>query len=260
MDILNSVILGLLQGVGEFLPISSSAHLYLYSYLFNFNYQGLFYDVMLHIGTLFAIFIYFYKDLKDIISRALKDFKSYEAKFLFYIFIATIPGGIAGLLLEDIAENFFRTPQIVSISLIFFSIIIFFLDRRFGGNKTDRDFNIKDAIIAGLFQAVAIIPGASRSAMTIISLLLMGYSRYHAAKISFFMSMPIILGAGIFELRKISEVSIDLSFITGFLSSFIFGILSIKFLLEYLKKYNLSIFVVYRIVIGMIVLIKFTFF
>ncbi|MEF3281033.1 MAG: undecaprenyl-diphosphate phosphatase [Elusimicrobiota bacterium] len=257
MGIINAFFLGLIQGVGEFLPISSSAHLYLYSYLLGFEYQGLSFDVMLHMGTLFAIFIYFFSDLKNIFLNAVKDFKSYEAKFLFYIFIATIPGAVAGVLLENIAERVFRTPQIVSLSLIIFSFVMFFIDRKYGGSKTEKDFNLKDAIIAGVFQSVAIIPGASRSGMTIIALLLMGYSRHSSARISFFMAIPIIFGAGIFEIRKFSMVSLNGEFIIAFLSSFLFGILSIKFLLSYLRTNNLSIFVIYRLLLGVLVILKY---
>lgn len=254
---INSVILGILQGLGEFLPISSSAHLYLYSYLTNINYQGLSFDVMLHMGTLLAIFLYFSKDIKNMVRNSLQNHKGEDAKFLFYIAIATVPGVIAGLTLDEIAENVFRTPLVVSLSLILFSFVIYFVDKKYGGEKTEKDFNLKHAIVAGLFQSIAIIPGASRSAMTIISLLILGYTRESAAKISFFMAIPIILGAGVFEARKLVFSDINIYLLVGFFSSFLSGVLSIKFLLSYLKKKDLSIFVFYRIILGLIVLIKY---
>ncbi|MBP7795714.1 MAG: undecaprenyl-diphosphate phosphatase [Elusimicrobiales bacterium] len=257
MNIFDSIILGFVQGVGEFLPISSSAHLFLTSYIFNFKYQGLAFDVMLHIGTLFAIFIYFYRDIISIISNSIKDIRGKDATFLINIIIATIPGGVCGVLLEHTAENIFRTPIVISLSLIFFSIVIYAVDRKGNGNKTEYELTSRDALIAGLFQAIAIIPGASRSGMTIIALLILGYSRYSAARISFFMSMPIIFGAGLMEMRKFSIASFDSSFITAFVSSFVFGILSIKFLLSYLKKNNLTPFVIYRIILGCVVIAKY---
>jgi len=258
MDLINSIFLGLLQGVGEFLPISSSAHLYLYSYLLNLKYQGLYFDVFLHLGTLFAIFFYFFNEIKNIVFSAIKNPIGKDFKFLFYIFVATIPGGVAGLLLDDYAEKVFRNPVIVSFSLVFFSILIWVIDRKASGNnKNEENFDIRSAIIAGIFQSIAIIPGASRSGMTIISLLLMNYSRYSAARISFFMAMPIIFAAGILEIRKLSLVGISPELIIGFLSSFVSGIFSIKFLLSYLKTKDMKLFIVYRILLGIFVLFKY---
>lgn len=260
MGMINSMLLGILQGVGEFLPISSSAHLYLYSYLANMSYQGLSFDVMLHMGTLLAIFSYFFKDIRNMIKNSLQNPKGEDAKFSFYIAIATVPGVVAGLTLDKIAEDVFRTPLVVSFSLIFFSFVIYFVDKKYGGEKTQKNFNLKHAIIAGLFQSVAIIPGASRSAMTIISLLILGYNRESAAKISFFMAMPIILGAGVFEARKLVFSDINIHLLVGFFASFLSGLISIKFLLSYLKKKDLSIFVFYRVALGIIVLIRYFFF
>lgn len=256
MSIFNSIILGILQGVGEFLPISSSAHLVLYPYLFNIPYQGLVFDVMLHLGTFFAIFIYFFNDLKTMAVKSLSNPSGREMRFMLLIAVATIPGAVAGLLLEKDAETIFRSPVIISSSLIFFSILIYLIDRRFSGSKEEYSFNFRDAIIAGAFQSIAIIPGASRSAMTIIALLILGYSRHSAARISFFMAMPIIFGAGLLEIRKLSFSNINIFLIVSFIFSFISGIMSIRFFLEYLKKKDLSIFVFYRIILALLVLIK----
>jgi undecaprenyl-diphosphatase len=256
MDFMNSIFLGLLQGVGEFLPISSSAHLYLYSYLLNLKYQGLYFDVFLHLGTLFAIFFYFFNDIKNIVFSAIKNPIGKDFKFLFYIFVATIPGVVAGILVDDYAEKVFRNPVIVSFSLIFFSILIWIIDRKaYDNNKNEENFDIRSAIIAGIFQSIAIIPGASRSGMTIIALIILGYSRYAAARISFFMAMPIILGAGLHEIKKFNFY-FDQYMLSGFISSFFFGILSIKFLLSYLRNKDMKIFVIYRIILGVIVLLK----
>lgn len=256
MSLFQSFILGIVQGIGEFLPISSSAHLFLTSYLLNFKYQGLKFDVMLHLGTLFAILIYFYKDIHNLAMKSTNT-KSNEFKFIVNIVIATIPAAVLGFLLEDIAEKIFRDPLIISLSLILFSFIIYFFDKKPKEIKEEHNFNVKDAVIAGLFQSIALIPGASRSAMSIIGLLLCGYKRYSAARISFFMSIPVILGAGVFEARKLSISDINIYLIIAFFSSFISAILSIKFLLEYLKKHNLSIFLIYRIILGILVILKY---
>lgn len=255
MSLIHSFFLGLLQGVGEFLPISSSAHLRLYSFLVGIDYQGLFFDVMLHLGTLFAVLIYFWRDIFDIIKGLIKnDKKSFN--LVLSLIVATIPGVFAGLFLEDYAEGVFREVYMVGLSLIIFSFFIFYIDRKFGKVNNSKEFNLRDALIAGFFQSIAIIPGASRSGMSICGLLICGYSRSEAAKISFFMSIPIIFGASVFELKKAGSISFEPHLIVGFFSSFLFGIISIKFLLSLLKKSDLFIFVLYRVLLGSIVLLK----
>lgn len=255
MEILHAFFLGIIQGVGEFLPISSSAHLRLYSYLTSISYQGLYFDVMLHLGTLFAVFVYFYKDIFLII----RNFTSGDLEtrnFVFAIVISTIPAIIAGSLLDEYAEGFFREVYLVGLSLLFFSILIYFIDYKYGDVGNKKNLTYKDALIAGLFQSIAIIPGASRSGMSISGLLLRGYSRADAAKISFFMSMPIIFGAAVFEIKKVGGVQFSLPLIVGFISSFVSGIVSIGFLLSFLKRCSLKLFVVYRIMLALIVLFR----
>lgn len=249
----DSFILGIIQGVGEFLPISSSAHLYLYSYLLKLKYQGLFFDVMLHLGTLFAVIIYFWRDIYILVENSIKgEVKS--IRFIFAVISATIPAIVAGLFLDDYAERVFRDYKIVALSLIIFSIFIYIIDRKFGKTSSEKEFNWKDGIIAGLFQSVAIVPGASRSAMSICGLMIMGYSRRESARISFFMSIPVIAGAGFFEIKKSGFFVPDLYLLTGFLSSFLVGLISIRFLLSFVKKHSFSIFVLYRILLGIVVL------
>lgn len=260
MSFVESFFLGLVQGIGEFLPISSSAHLTLFPFFINKQYQGLAFDVMLHIGTLLAIVIFFYADWIEIIKETLKDPYSPQGKKLIFLAIATIPGAIVGLSLEKYAENLFRTPVMVAISLIFFSIVIWIADRKAKTFKEEKEFSLKDAILIGIAQSFAIVPGASRSGMTISAALMLGYKRFDAAIISFLLSAPIILGAGILEMRKLDINSIDNSLITAFASSFIFGLISIKFLLSYLKKRGMRLFVIYRVVLGLAVLTKYFFF
>ncbi len=259
MNFIESFFLGVLQGIGEFLPISSSAHLTLFPFFINKPYQGLAFDVMLHIGTLLAIVIFFYSDWVKILKETLKDPYSPEGKKLFFLAIATIPAGVVGLSLEKYAETLFRTPIMVAASLIIFSIAIWIADRKAKTFKEEKEFSLKDAILIGLAQALAIIPGASRSGMTISAALMLGYKRFDAARISFLLSAPIILGAGILEMRKLDISSINYSLITAFVSSFIFGIISIKFLLSYLKKRGMGLFVIYRILLGTAVFAKYFF-
>lgn len=255
MSIFHAFFLGVIQGIGEFLPISSSAHLRLYSYIFDLPYQGLFFDVMLHLGTMLAVFIYFYRDIIEIIKNFLKGDRKTQG-FVFALFIATLPGVFAGFFLNDYAETLFREVCVVAGALIIFSFVIYIVDRIYGNKGSKKDFNWKDGLVAGIFQSIAIIPGASRSGMSICGLLLCGYSRSAAAKISFFMSMPIILGAGVFEFKKVGFFYPDAILIVGFLSSFIVGLLSIKFLLLFLKKHSLNLFIIYRIVLGLLVFLR----
>jgi undecaprenyl-diphosphatase len=257
MNIIESAFLGVIQGIGEFLPISSSAHLVIFPYLLNIKYQGLQFDVILHIGTLFAIIIFFFKDWLKIFKDAYQKPKSNEGKLLWHLVIATIPAGLIGLLFEKQAEEIFRNPLLIGLNLIFFSAFIYLSDRKAKEYLSAENFNIKSALIIGLAQAIAILPGASRSGMTIMAALFLGYKRHDSARISFLMATPIIFGAGILELRKLNIHQMDINLITALLISFIFGILSIKFLLDYLKKKDLKIFIVYRVILGLVVILKY---
>lgn len=257
MNFWESFFLGLIQGVGEFLPVSSSAHLTVFPFFLNKQYQGLAFDVMLHLGTLLAIFIFFFRDWFELTKDGILRPFSSEAKKLWLLAIATIPAGIAGLALEKYAETFFRSPLSVGASLIIFSFVIWFADKKAAGIREEKTFGLRDAVLIGLAQAIAIVPGASRSGMTISAALMLGYKRFDAARISFLLSAPIILGAGILEIRKIDFSLIDSSLVTAFLSSFFFGMISIKFLLSYLKKGSMKPFIVYRILLGSAVFVKY---
>lgn len=257
MNIFEAVFLGILQGVGEFLPISSSAHLTVFPYFLNKEYQGLAFDVMLHMGTLLAILLFFRKDWTEILISAAKSPLGTESKKLWLLAAATIPAAILGLLFEKQAETIFRTPQSVGLSLIIFSFLIYLADKKASQLKDESSFSLKDALIIGFAQALAIIPGASRAGMTISAALFLGYKRFDAARISFLLSAPVILGAGILEIRKLNFADFNIYLAAAFISSFAAGMLSIKFLLTHLKKAGMSVFVIYRIILGSCVLIKF---
>lgn len=259
MSNFQSAVLGILQGVGEFLPVSSSAHLAIAPYFFGWKYQGLAYDVMLHLGTLCAILIYFAKDWVKIIHDGVKKPRENDGKILWLVVLATIPGALAGYFLEDLAETVFRNPAWIGLNLIFFSIFIYLADRNPEQSLEISSINVKDALIIGIAQALAIFPGASRAGMTIMAGLFLGYKRQDSARFSFLLATPIIFGAGILEMRKFTASAMDASLVLGFLFSFISGWLSIKFLLSYLKTKNLIIFIVYRILLGGLILYKFKF-
>lgn len=261
---LSVIILGFIQGIAEFLPISSSAHLIIFRDLFGIganigNDVAMSFDIALHFGTLLAIGIYFFKDFINMLKKGFtKGIKDKEGKILWYIVIATIPAAIAGILFEDIIENAIRTNFIViAIALIVMGIIIYFVDKKFDSKKEIVGMNLKDAIIVGCSQVFALIPGFSRSGTTIAAGRILKLKREDAAKFSFFLSAPVVLGAVVLDLKDSIPVIMDnaLIFIVGILVSFIVGMLCIKFLMKYLKKNDFKIFMWYRLVLGIIVIL-----
>jgi undecaprenyl-diphosphatase len=257
MSYLQAGVLGFLQGLGEFLPISSSAHLAIAPYFFGWNYQGLQYDVMLHLGSLLAIVSFFWKDWIKIIGDGIRKPREREGRLLWHILAATIPGALAGYLLEEKAETVFREPWAIAASLGFFSVFIFLADRLARNTKELESLTLTEVLLIGLAQSLAILPGASRSGMTIMAALFLSYRRQSAARFSFLLATPLIVGAGLLEAPRIALNQINGPFALGFLSSAIFGFLSIKFLLSFLKKKNLVPFVVYRMILAVLILIKY---
>ncbi|MCK5332419.1 undecaprenyl-diphosphatase UppP [Candidatus Parcubacteria bacterium] len=263
MEIIQSIILGFVQGLAEFLPISSSAHLILSSRLFNWQDQGLSFDVALHLGTLIAVLVYFRKDWYDIIVnsylvknlRSLK-FKTKELKLdIFFIIIAaTIPGVFAGLVLNDYATNIFRNPALIAMTLSIGALLLFYSDRVGIKKENFTALTLKAGIVIGLFQALAIIPGVSRSGITITAALLLGLSRTASARFSFLLSTPIILGAGIMEFPNLIKEGIDISILIGIMTAAISGYLAIKYMIRYVENRSYNIFVGYRIVLAIFIL------
>lgn len=253
MEIYQAIILGIVQGLTELLPISSSAHLYLLPWVFNWNIPDAF-DVALHFGTLLAIGIFFFKDWLKLIKGAydltIKKQKSREGKMFWYIAIATIPGGIIGFILDKFAEDTLKNPIIIGTALMTMGIILYIVDKYAKKEVDYEKMTLKQTFLIGLSQALAFIPGVSRSGITMTTGRLLHIKREAVAKYSFMLSAPIVLAATIL---KLGEFQIDLAFILGVLSSFIVGIFVIKFLLEYLKKGSFKIFAIYRIIIGILV-------
>lgn len=274
MEILQAIILGLIQGLGEFLPISSSGHLVVIPKFFNWPDQGLGFDVVLHIGTLIAILLYFSKDWKQILSesyllkqtskifidRKREFFKWKELKkdTLFIILIATIPGAIAGLFLEDYVSGYFRNPILVAFTLFGGAILLFWADKI--GKKSvsnTEDLSLKNGLFVGFCQAIAIIPGISRSGITITAALLSNFDRAASARFSFLLATPIIMGAGLKELPVLIKEGIDSYIIIGILIAFISGYIAIKYMLKYIENRSYNIFVTYRMLLALAIFLLF---
>jgi len=263
MEIYQGIILGIIQGLTELLPISSSAHLFIIPWIFNWNIPESF-DVALHFGTLLAIGIFFFKDwieqIKGGYKLAIKKEKSFQGKIFWYIVIATIPGGIIGFILDKYAEDILTQPLIIGIALIFMGILLYIIDTKAKKETDYENLSFKQTFLIGLSQALAFIPGVSRSGVTMTAGRAMGVKREATAKYSFMLSAPIVLAATIFKLEefieyfKVANLIGIISFAMGIICSFIIGIVVIKFLLEFLKKGSFKVFSIYRVIIGSIVI------
>ena len=266
MDILSIIILGIVQGIAEFLPISSSAHLIIFRDIFGIGASmpkdmALSFDIALHFGTLLAIGIYFFKDFIAMIAKGFtKGVKDDQGKILWYLVAATIPAAVAGLLFEDVIENLIRGNfYIIAAALAIMGILIYLADKFCKNKREVKDMTVKDALIIGCSQVLALIPGFSRSGTTIAAARTLGIERENAAKFSFFLSAPVVCGAVVLELLDKATWAVilaePLTFILGIVISFIIGLICIKYLLKYLQKHNFKIFMIYRIAMAIIVLL-----
>lgn len=254
-EIMQALILGIVQGLTELLPISSSAHLNLIPWIFNWNIPESF-DVALHFGTLLAIGIFFFKDwialIKGGYKQVVKKEKSIEGRMFWYIVAATIPGGAIGFLLDHfIGESLGKMPLLIAIALILMGIILYIADKKAPAKTTYENMTFKQTFLIGLSQALAFIPGVSRSGVTMTAGRIMGVDRESTAKYSFMLSAPIVLGA---TLYKFKDFVFNIPFVVGVLASFLVGIAVIKFLLQYLKKGSFKVFAIYRVVVGLAII------
>ncbi|MCL2860080.1 MAG: undecaprenyl-diphosphatase UppP [Oscillospiraceae bacterium] len=256
MTLVHAIILGIVQGLTELLPISSSAHLTLIPWAFHWGDIPDSFDVALHFGTLLAIGIFFFKDWINLLKGGYKKFikkeDNPEGKMLLYIIIATLPGGIIGVILEKYAQEVLSKPIIIAIALIVMGIVLYVIDKISKSKTEYKDISLKQGLLIGTSQALAFIPGVSRSGITMTIARALGIKRESAARFSFMLSAPIVLGACILTFSKFE---FSRNAIIGILVSFIVGIVVIKFLLEYLKRGSFKVFAIYRIIIGIIVLI-----
>ena len=253
MEIIQAIILGVVQGVTEFLPISSSGHLVLWPWIFKWEYQGVSFDAAVHVGTLLGVVGYFWREWRVMVLSLRRGIKKdhFEQKLLLFILLATVPGAIAGYLFKDYIEGVFRSPEIVASALILFSFVIF-AGEKFGKKIQDlTHLSWQKALLVGIFQALAVLPGISRSGATISAALLLGLSRAEAAKFSFLLAAPLIFGAGLFKFPDILRQGMDPIFIVGVISSAISGYFAIKLLFKFLEKASYMGFVWYRIILGL---------
>lgn len=261
------VLLAIIQGISEFLPISSSAHLILFRDLFGIGVESvtgdlaLIFDIALHFGTLLAICLYFFKDFLNMIIKGLtKGVKDQDGKILWYLVVATIPAAIVGVLFEEKIEDTIRSNFIIiACALIIMGIVIYLSDRYNKEEKNVSKISLKDAILIGCSQVFALVPGFSRSGTTIAAARCLKIKKEDAARFSFFLSAPVVFGAVVLSLLKKETISLILAnlnvFIVGVLVSFIAGLLCIEFLLKYLKKHDFKIFMIYRILLGVFVIL-----
>ncbi len=265
MSLLQAIILGAVQGLTEFLPVSSTAHLVLVPWLFGWNdpfLNSLTFDVALHLGTLVALLIYFRQDWIDLAKSAVDYVRGKKADPLaMYVVLATIPAGILGLLFEKNVETKLRDPRVISISLIVLALVLVFAELKGGREKDLRHISLSDALTVGFAQALALVPGVSRSGVTITAALFRGIKRDASARFSFYLSTPLIGGAVAKKLLDVAKEGLPSgetgSFIAGILVSGIVGYASIKFLLRYLQTHNTFLFVYYRIALGIVVYLAF---
>jgi undecaprenyl-diphosphatase len=255
MDTSQAVALALLQGLTEFLPISSSAHLILLPVLVGWEDQGLAFDVAVHVGTLMAVVAYYRKDLKQIIAawfasvfgKAMTE----DARLAWYVILGTIPVGIVGILLPDSVEAMLRSPLVIAGSTIVFGLLLWFSEKI--AKEQWSSISLLDAVIIGLFQAIALIPGTSRSGITITAGLMTGLKRESAARFSFLLSIPVIALAGMLKGLELYNTAApmmwDLVLIGAFVSALV-AYVSIGWFLQLLNKVGMIPFVVYRLVLG----------
>ena len=245
-DFIEILILSTIQGISEFLPISSSAHLIIVSNLYNLKSSSLLIDVSLHLGSLLAIIFYFRKDLFDLRKNQ---------KLLTLIIIGSIPLIIFGYLLYSTDLIYIlRDMKVIAWTTLFFAIILFFADQRKTDQNISTNLNIKSILFIGLFQILALIPGVSRAGISITAARFLNFNRVDSSKISFLLSIPALAGASFLGLKDAFEQSLDLNYLIliAVILSFLFSYITVKFFLNYLKKFSLSLFVIYRIIISIV--------
>ncbi|HBT16351.1 MAG TPA: undecaprenyl-diphosphatase [Firmicutes bacterium] len=267
--LIKSVILGIVEGVTEFLPVSSTGHLIIFQNLIGFkgasrNYVEM-YTYVIQLGAILAVVILYWGKIKDTLINFFPQKVGYENsgfKFWLVIFIACIPGGVLGILLDDLAEQYLFTPISVALTLFLGGLWMIYAEKKFRDNKRkgqELKVTIKQAWIIGLFQCLAIIPGMSRSASTIIGGWVAGLSTVAAAEFSFFLAIPVMVGMSFLKILKVGGLSIltsteIISLVVGFVVSFIVALIVIDKFITYLKKKPMKIFAIYRMIFALVLL------
>ena len=248
-DFIEILILSAIQGISEFLPISSSAHLILISNFYDFKTSSLLIDISLHLGSLFAIMFYFKKDLFD-----LKNNK----RLLGLIIVGSIPLMIFGYILHSSDLIYFvRNVEIIAWTTLFFGFILYFSDQSKTKKNISKNLNLKSIIFIGIFQILALIPGVSRAGITITAARFLNYNRVDSTKISFLLSIPALIGASSLGITDAFKETLEISYLTiiAIVLSFLFSFITVKYFLKYVNNFSLNIFVIYRVFLGIILLL-----
>lgn len=264
MTLIEAIIFGIVQGITEFLPISSTAHIVITQLIFGYTFPGLSYEIFLHLASVLAVMIYFWKDLLNVITgffRFLaKKNKEDRTQFFFgvYILIATAITGILGKLLTDITADSIKTPPFIAGALVVTGLSLIFIERFHRvGNKTEETMTFWDSIMVGLGQTLAVIPGVSRSGATLVVALLAGLNRETAVRYSFLLAIPVILGSTVLALDDFSMTMVDyigpFNLLVSFVVTFVFSLIGIVWLISFLKKSKLIYFAIYCFVVAILV-------
>jgi undecaprenyl-diphosphatase len=253
MSALHAIVLGILQGLGEFLPISSSGHLIVVPWLLGWGDSGLAFDVALHLGTLVAVALAFWRDWLRLLQGSLRALVSGrlladpDARLLLYLALATVPGALAGVLLDKWAETVFRAPGLVALMMALMGAVLWAADRRAGSGAGGESLSLRDALVIGFAQALAIVPGTSRSGATISAALFLGHKREAAARFSFLLALPITAGAALVKVPALLRSGADTGpVLLGMVAAAIFGLLAIRLLLGYVRTRTYVPFALYR--------------
>jgi len=264
MDLLQIITLALVQGFTEFLPVSSSAHLILVPILVGWKDQGLAFDVAVHLGTLTAVLYYFRRELGPMIRDWLTSIRTHQqtpnSKLAWGIILGTIPVGVVGLLAKDFIEGNLRTPLIIAVATIVFGLLLWWADARGKHQRSEYQINLRDILLIGCAQALALIPGTSRSGITITAGLMLGLSRTGAARFSFLLSIPAILLPGALKTLDLIKDDMPVDWHALYMGAFVSGIFAyftIKLFIQLLDKLGMLPFVIYRLVLGGILLLMF---
>ena len=248
-DFIEILILSAIQGISEFLPISSSAHLILVSSFYDFRSSSLFIDIGLHLGSLFAIIYYFKKDLINLKNNQ---------KLLVLVLFGSIPLIIFGYIIYSTEIiNLLRDIEIIAWTTLFFGLVLFLSDKRDINQNISTDLNIKAILFIGLFQILALIPGVSRAGITLTAARFLRFNRVDSSKIAFLLSIPALAGASFLGLKDAVQQSIELNYLLliAITFSFIFSFITVKYFIKYVSNFSLTVFVIYRILVGLILLL-----
>ena len=253
-----ATILGIIQGISEFLPVSSSGHLIIASWLMSGKPLPLAVNTSLHFGTLLAVLVYFRRDWISIARKTSEKLiykqSTFEADVLLpALMLGSVPAGLIGILWKDFIEDVFHHPLSVAIPLLIVGFLLWWIDRRFPSARNLRSFRLRDGLYIGLAQACALIPGVSRSGATISAGRLLGFDREGAAKFSFLLGTPAMGGAALLHLRDFIQIWHQPDFIAGVLSSFIVGCFAISFFLRFIKRFGFLPFALYRAIVAAVI-------